>query len=129
MLTPQRTPGGKGAAIHGLSSGLSDSQLFGGFEDDLWDPMQAASEDELLAKQQGAAPALAGPEQLVVQYEPRVVRRRTSYVADDLDGEGGWIHREEGSGEWVEGKVENGASDTAVPQRRMSAGDADDAVW
>jgi hypothetical protein len=130
MLTPQRTPGGKGAAIHGLSSGLSESQLYGAFEDDLWDPMQAAFEDDLLGKQPGEAPAaaLAAPEQMVVKYEPRVVRRRTSYVADDLDGEGGWIHREEGSGEWVEGQVGDGTMHTANA-RRMSYADADYAVW
>ena len=132
MMTPQRkaehvlgAPPGKGAASHALSS---DSQLFGGFEDDLWDPMQAGPEDDLLNAPTSAA---AGAVQMEVQYVPRVVRRRASYADDDMEGgmEGGWIHREEGSGEWVEGQGADGAAQAAMPQRRTSTGDADDAVW
>jgi hypothetical protein len=141
MLSRRSAPTAQRDAISSLSRGLSEAQLYGGFDDDTWDPLHtpprhtsggdiahAAMGQHSSGGYDADVPLVSHPERLVLRYEPRAVRRRTSYAADDPDGDGGWIQREEGSSEWEEA---NTADQGMAPARTPRGVSADDAygVW
>jgi hypothetical protein len=137
MLSMRSAPTAQQDAISSLSRGLSEAQLYGGFDDDTWDPLHtpprhtsggdiahAAMGQHSSGGYDADVPLVSHPERLVLRYEPRAVRRRTSYAADDPDGDGGWIQREEGSSEWEEANTSDQGMAPARTPRGVSADDA-----